>query len=165
MKSRCGCGRRASSAWPTFTPATCASWGMRRMTCMPTMRMPLLVPLTAKDAASVRRVRPRDAPPAPAVGALADVRPGEGDGRTPPLHQGNEDPGLLRAPASPWERGTNEHTNGLIRQCFPKGTDFSQISRRAITYVQTLLNGRPRKVLHWRTPSDVFHNVPVALET
>jgi IS30 family transposase len=68
-------------------------------------------------------------------------------------------------PHSPWERGTNENTNGLIRQCFPKGTAFSQISRRAITHVQTLLNGRPRTVLHWRTPRDVFHNVPVALET
>jgi len=63
------------------------------------------------------------------------------------------------------EREEISRHNGLIRQFFPKGTDFSQISRRAITQVQTLLNGRPRKVLHWRTPSDVFHNVPVALET
>jgi IS30 family transposase len=45
------------------------------------------------------------------------------------------------------------------------GRALSTISRRAITHVQTLLNGRPRKVLNWRTPSEVFHNVPVALET
>lgn len=62
-------------------------------------------------------------------------------------------------PGSPWERGTNEHTNGLIRQFFPKGTDFSKIPRLKIKRVQSLLNGRPRKVLNWRTPSEVFHEV------
>jgi len=66
-------------------------------------------------------------------------------------------------PHRPWERGTNENTNGLIRQFFPKGTDFSRVSRRQIKHVQTLLNGRPRKVLNWRTPSEAFHHVPIAL--
>lgn len=59
-------------------------------------------------------------------------------------------------PSSPWERGTNENTNGLIRQFFPKSTDFTMISRREIKRVQRLLNERPRKVLHWRTPKEVF---------
>lgn len=62
-------------------------------------------------------------------------------------------------PASPWERGTNENTNGNIRQFFPKGTDFSKISRREVKRVQHLLNGRPRKVLDWATPYEVFSSL------
>jgi IS30 family transposase len=61
--------------------------------------------------------------------------------------------------ASPWERGTNENTNGLIRQFFPKGTDFLKVSRREILRVEKLLNNRPRKVLQWRSPNEVFHTV------
>lgn len=59
-------------------------------------------------------------------------------------------------PASPWERGTNENTNRLIRDFFPKGTDFSKVNRREIKKVQDLLNGRPRKTLDFRTPFEVM---------
>ena len=59
-------------------------------------------------------------------------------------------------PQSPWERGANENTNGLIRQYFPKGTDFSKVSYYEIMKAQDRLNGRPRKVLDWKTPYEAF---------
>lgn len=55
-----------------------------------------------------------------------------------------------------WERGTNENTNGLIRDYFPKKTDFTIVSEEEIRYVENELNNRPRKRLNWRTPLEVF---------
>ncbi len=62
-------------------------------------------------------------------------------------------------PYSPWQRGTNENTNGLLRQYFPKGTDLSLIPRKEIKRVQRQLNGRPRKVLGYRTPYESFNSL------
>lgn len=62
-------------------------------------------------------------------------------------------------PRSPWERGTNENTNGLIRQYFPKGTDFNKVSRREVKKAQNQLNGRPRKTLEFKTPYEVFEEL------
>jgi IS30 family transposase len=59
-------------------------------------------------------------------------------------------------PASPWERGTCENTNGLIRDYFPKGTDFTHVSKRELKRVQNQLNERPRRVLGFLTPKEVF---------
>jgi IS30 family transposase len=59
-------------------------------------------------------------------------------------------------PSSPWERGTNENTNGLVRQFFPKGTEFNLLPPGAIRRAQTLLNDRPRKVLNYSTPKEAF---------
>lgn len=59
-------------------------------------------------------------------------------------------------PYHAWERGLNEHTNGLIRQYFPKGTDFTTITQADIQRVEDKLNSRPRKVLKYRTPREVF---------
>lgn len=59
-------------------------------------------------------------------------------------------------PGCPFQRGTNENTNGLIRQYFPKGTDFRDISHHEVRRVENLLNGRPRACLAFRTPAEVF---------
>jgi len=62
-------------------------------------------------------------------------------------------------PRSPWERGTNENTNGLIRQFFPKGTEFNKVSRYEVKKVQDLLNGRPRAALGFQKPYEVFNQL------
>ena len=60
-------------------------------------------------------------------------------------------------PGCPYQRGTNENTNGLIRQYFPKGTDFRTISHHEVRQVENLLNTRPRACLDFETPTAVFH--------
>jgi len=64
-------------------------------------------------------------------------------------------------PYHSWERGTNENTNGLLRQFFPKGMDFSMVSQTDVDIVLELLNNRPRKCLNYRTPTEVFWGNPM----
>lgn len=59
-------------------------------------------------------------------------------------------------PNAPWQRGSNENTNGLIRQYIPKGTNITLLSSQKIQAIVDELNNRPRKVLDWRTPAEVF---------
>jgi len=62
-------------------------------------------------------------------------------------------------PYSPWERPTNENTNGLLRDYFPKGTDLSTVTKKRLKSVQNELNERPRKVLDYQTPKEVFDKI------
>lgn len=63
-------------------------------------------------------------------------------------------------PYAAWERGTHENTNGLLRDYFPKGTDFSRVSHVRVAKVQRMLNNRPRKCLNYRTPFEVLSALP-----
>ena len=64
-------------------------------------------------------------------------------------------------PYQSWQRGLNEHTNGLVRQYFPKHKRFDEISDIEIQIVEDLLNNRPRKVLNYETPLEVFNRLSI----
>lgn len=67
-------------------------------------------------------------------------------------------------PASPWQRGTNENTNGLLRQYFPKGTDLSVHSPADLRRVEKEINTRPRKALDVRTSREVLDDLTAILD-
>ena len=125
-----------------------------------TTRFTVLVPLKAKDAATVRRAFARELRTLP-----AQLR------RSLTYDQGQEmrEHRLFTTQTKmqvyfallqcPWERGTNENTNGLLRQFFPAGTEFQRVSRREIKRVQAMLNDRPRKILNWHSPAHAFHQL------
>jgi IS30 family transposase len=122
-----------------------------------TTRFLLLVPLKAKDMKTVRKAFARKVKRLP-----RELRRSltYDQGREMAEHklftQSTEMKVLFAHPHSPWERGTNENTNMLIRDFLPKDTDFREISRYKIKKIQDLLNERPRKVLDWESPEKEF---------
>lgn len=125
-----------------------------------TTRFTLLVPLKAKDALTVRRAFAREVRTLPAQlrrSLTYDQGPEMREHRL--FTKQTKMKVYFAHPQCPWERGTNENTNGLLRQFFPKGTRFHQLSRAEIKRVQVMLNDRPRKVLNWHSPAHAFHQL------
>ncbi len=135
-----------------------------------TTRLTLLVPLTKRDALTVRNAFAKEFKRIPKQfrKTLTYDR-----GKEMAEHKLFTEQTKIQVyfadPYSPWQRGTNENTNGLIRQYFPKGTDFNNVSLFEIREAERRLNSRPRKVLNFYTPSEKFYklitNQKIALET
>jgi len=125
-----------------------------------TTRTVILVPLVNKDAESVRESFAREMKKLPTQMKLSLTYD---QGKEMTQHKLFTKDTQIKVyfahPGSPWERGTNENANGLIRQFFPKGTEFDKVSRKKIKHVQDLLNGRPRRALGYRKPYEVFNEL------
>lgn len=125
-----------------------------------TTRFTLLVPLKAKDATAVRRAFAREVRTLPAQLRRSLTYDQGQEMREHRLFTKQTKMRVYFAhPQCPWERGTNENTNGLLRQFFPSSTQFNRVSRREIKRVQAMLNDRPRKILHWHSPAHAFHHL------
>lgn len=125
-----------------------------------TTRTTILVPLKAKDAATVRAAFARTVKRLPREVFKSITHDRGTEMSQHELFTKDTKVQIYFAdPQSPWQRGTNENTNGLIRQYFPKGTDFTKVPTRELKRVQKLLNQRPRKTLNWETPEEAFAKV------
>lgn len=125
-----------------------------------TTRTLILVPLKNKQAHQVRKAYTREVKTLPRQMRLSMTYDrGKEMAEHRLFTQQTQMKVYFANPMSPWERGTNENTNGLLRQFFPKGTDFSKLTRRQIKRVQHLMNERPRKVLDWRSPYEAFNEL------
>lgn len=129
-----------------------------------TTRYTIMVPLKAKDAVSVRKAyvkAMRTLPKEFTKSLTYDQGKEMSDHKKFTIATGMKV--YFAHPGSPWERGTNENTNGLIRQYFPKGTDFRTVSTKEMKRVQRELNGRPRAAIGYRKPDEIIQQL-VALK-
>jgi IS30 family transposase len=122
-----------------------------------TTRTLILVPLKAQDAASVRKAFEKEFQRIPArMKRTLTYDNGKEMSEHRHFTRNTKIKVYFTHPFSPWERPTNENSNGLVRDYFPKGTDFRLVSPQRLKEVQDQLNNRPRKVLNWKTPKEVF---------
>jgi len=120
-----------------------------------TTRSLILVPLKSKDAKSVRKAFEKEMKTLPKKMKKSMTYDQGKEMAEHKLFTKNTKIKVFFAhPHSPWERGSNENMNGLLRQFFPKGTDFTKVSRKEINRVQWLMNTRPRKVLGYYNPQE-----------
>jgi transposase, IS30 family len=125
-----------------------------------TTRYLIIVPLSKKDAESVRKefAKAFNKVPATLKKSLTYDR-----GKEMTEHAKFTAASKMNVyfcdPHSPWQRGTNENTNGLVRDFFPKGTDFSKITKAELKWVEKALNERPRETLGYRNPSEKFNEL------
>lgn len=125
-----------------------------------TTRLTLLVPLKAKDAFSVRKGFAKEFKKIPKqFKKTLTYDRGTEMSQHKLFTKETKIQVYFADPYSPWQRGTNENTNGLIRQYFPKGTDFREVSLGAIREAERRLNSRPRKTLDYYTPSEKFYQL------
>lgn len=125
-----------------------------------TSRYLLLAPVAAKDATTVRKAFAAEIKTLPqALRRSMTYDQGAEMAQHKLFSRDTQMIVYFAHPHSPWERGTNENTNGLLRQYFPKSTDFSKVPTTELKRVQDLLNGRPRKTLGWRTPNEVMNDL------
>jgi IS30 family transposase len=125
-----------------------------------TTRYTMLVYLPKKDATSVRKAFAKEIRTLPsALRKTLTYDQGKEMSEHKKLTMDTHMQVYFAHPGSPWERGTNENTNMLIRQYFPKGTDFRIITKQEIKKAERSLNGRPRKTLGWRNPQEALQEL------
>lgn len=125
-----------------------------------TTRFLILVPLKGRDASTVRKTFARELKRLPQQVRLSMTYDRGSEMSEHKLFTRQTKMQVYFAhPHSPWERGTNENTNMLIRDFYPKDTDFGSLSRYQIKKIQQLLNERPRKALDWETPVEAMDRI------
>ena len=125
-----------------------------------TTRTIIIVPLKARDAATVRKAFEKEFKTIPKqMKKTLTYDNGSEMAQHKLFTKNTKIQVYFTHPYSPWERPTNENSNGLVRDYFPAGTDFNQVSAARLKEVQNQLNERPRHVLDYRTPKEVFEEM------
>ena len=132
--------------------------------CERTMRLTLIMPLKGLDAESVHQAMEERFSQLPAVVRKSMTYDrGKEMSQHEALTANTQVKVYFCDPHSPWQKGSIENTNGLIRQYFPKGTDFSTVTKEELDFAENRLNNRPRRILEWKTPLEVAEQTLVNL--